>query len=357
MSRDERQSIEAGLARVKAAMARSQQQQQALLEQWIAKTGSLPSKRERRRLARQLRRQGYDEKRSGAEGAVYLVIAAVIAYIALSGPDERWWMIFIALGLALTGIKRVARAQRKIESTQQAEPASVASAQAEKGKAAVDPKREADAKPEADPSLKRIDELCERILSEVRRGPEILREVVRRPEETVKALKEGCHALAERERELRSLVTPEDDARLLREREQLLKRLEAERDEVTKQRLQGALDALDEQRKQRSELLIAASRMEAERTRLGYTLENLYTQVLRVRSADASSAEVAGNGLRQSVDRLGDEIGALAEALESVNAPQTDDAAASAPSRAAQDAISAPSESEGQAPRGTRERA
>lgn len=351
MSRDERHSIEAGLARMHEAIARSHQHQQAVLEQWIAKTGSLPSRRDQRRLERQSRRQAYKEhrqQRSGSEGAVYLVIAAVIAYIALSAPDERWWMIFIALGLALTGMKRLARSQKKGESTQEAEPASVASTQDEKAKPPAEARRE------ANPSLARIDELCERILSEVRRGPEILRDVVRRPEETVKALKEGCHVLAERERELRGLVTPEDDARLLREREQLLKRLEAERDEVTKQRLKGALDALDEQRKQRSELLIAASRMEAERTRLGYTLENLFTQVLRVRSADASSAEVAGNGLRQSVDRLGDEIGALAEALESVHAPQTE---ASASDHPPQQAISPPSETEGQAPRGTRERA
>jgi hypothetical protein len=88
--------------------------------------------------------------------------------------------------------------------------------------------------------------------------------------------------------------------------------------------------------------------MEAERTRLGYTLENLYTQVLRVRSADARSAEVAGTGLRQSVDRLGEEIGALAEALESVHASPGDPSAVSP--------ISAPDEAEGQRPPGTRER-
>ncbi|HME91927.1 MAG TPA: hypothetical protein VKE49_10920 [Myxococcaceae bacterium] len=353
MSGEERQSIEAGLVRMQAAIARSRQRQQAMLEQWIEKGGAFASRREQRRFERQVRRQAYTERRrqrSGGAGAVYLVIAAVIAYIALSGPDERWWMLFIALGLALTGMKRLARSQKKSEPAQEAEQTPVVSTQAEKAKPAVA------ALSAADPSLARIDELCERLLSEVRRGPEVLRDVVRRPEETVKALKDGCHALAERERELRALITPEDDARLLREREQLLKRLEAERDEVTKQRLKGALDALEEQRKQRSELLTAASRMEAERTRLRYTLENLYTQVLRVRSADASSAEVAGNGLRQSVERLGDEIGALAEALESVHSPQSDSSGESAPPASVQAPISDPSGPEGQAPRGTRER-
>ncbi len=345
MSHDERDPIEASLERMQAAIARSQQRQQAMVEQWIQKTGSLPSRRDRRRLERLLRRQAYREgraQRSGPEGVVFLVVAAIVAYIALSGPDQRWWMIFIALGLGLAGMRRLARSSRKNELTRESEPSSVTPTEAEKTS-------RPEARSEVDPSLARVDELCERLLSEVRRGPDILRDVVRRPEETVTALKEGCHALAKRERELRALVTPEDDARLLREREQLTKRLEAEQDEVTRQRLKGALDALDEQRKQRSELLTAASRMEAERTRLGYTLENLYTQVLRVRSADASSAEVAGKGLRQTLDRLGDEIGALAEALASVHAPETDSSGATP--------ISAPSEAEGQVPRGTRERA
>jgi hypothetical protein len=92
--------------------------------------------------------------------------------------------------------------------------------------------------------------------------------------------------------------------------------------------------ALDEQRKQRAELLIAASRMEAERTRLSYVLESLYTQVLRVRSADSASAQVAGQGLKKSLESLGDEVGALADALESVNRDEQLIAPVSSPSEA-----------------------
>ena len=119
------------------------------------------------------------------------------------------------------------------------------------------------------------------------------------------------------------MVTPEDDQRLARERESLAKRLETEQDEITRQRLSAAMVALDEQCKQRIELLRAASRMEAERTRLTYVLENLYTQVLRVRSADSASAQIAGQGLKKSMESLGDEISALADALEAVNREPT----------------------------------
>jgi hypothetical protein len=329
MSPEERTPIEAGVERMQAAIEQNQQRQQAMIEQWTERTGTgwPPSRRERRRLERELRRQASGEdwqKRSAGQGVVFLMAAAVLAYMAMAEP-HLWWMVFIALALGLAGIKRLAR-YSKSQPTAKTNTATVTAGEAQKQSRpqpqAAHPESQPQPQSAPDPTLARIDELCERLLSEVRRGPDILRDVVRRPEETVRALKEGCHALAKREQELRALVTPEDDARLLRERERLTSRLQAERDEVTRQRLQGALDALDEQRKQRAELLVSAGRMDAERTRLAFTLENLYTQVIRVRSADASSAEVAGKGLRQSLDRLGGEIGALAEALESVHAQE-----------------------------------
>jgi hypothetical protein len=100
--------------------------------------------------------------------------------------------------------------------------------------------------------------------------------------------------------------------------------VEAEKDSVAKERLASALKILEEQRRQRAELATAASRLEAEHTRLYYTLENLYTQVLRVRTADSLSEDVAGAGLRHSVEQLGAEMEAVTEALEDVHrAPGT----------------------------------
>jgi hypothetical protein len=84
-------------------------------------------------------------------------------------------------------------------------------------------------------------------------------------------------------------------------------------------RLASALAALDAQREQRAELGRAAARFDAEHTRISYTLESLYTQVVRMRSADSSSVDVAGAGLRRSLDMLSQEANALADALERVN--------------------------------------
>jgi hypothetical protein len=145
--------------------------------------------------------------------------------------------------------------------------------------------------------------------------------VVHAPEQTVEALRKSCHELARRERELRALSTSEDERRLADEHAALASRVEAEKDAVVKGRLASALTVLGEQRSQRAELATAASRLEAEHTRLYYTLENLYTQVLRVRTADAASEDVAGAGLRHSVEQLGAEMEAVTEALEDAHRP------------------------------------
>ncbi|HXN81149.1 MAG TPA: hypothetical protein VN883_01660, partial [Myxococcales bacterium] len=132
-------------------------------------------------------------------------------------------------------------------------------------------------------------------------------------------LRATCRDLTRREREVRRFLVPEEDARLERERAALVGRVSAETDEVTRLRLASALAALDQQRQQRVDLGRSAARFDAEHTRIFYTLESLYTQVVRMRSADAGSVDVAGAGLRRSLDLLSQEVNALAEALEKVN--------------------------------------
>ena len=95
--------------------------------------------------------------------------------------------------------------------------------------------------------------------------------------------------------------------------------METESDEVAKLRLSSALAALEQQRDQRQDLARSAARFDAEHTRISYTLESLYTQIVRMRSADSASIDVAGAGLRRSLDMLSQEVNALADALEKVN--------------------------------------
>jgi seryl-tRNA synthetase len=175
-----------------------------------------------------------------------------------------------------------------------------------------------------DPRDARVDAISDRILAELRTSPEAVKDIFIKPEETISALRNTCRNLTRRERDLRKFLSPTDDERLTREREALQKRIDGESDEVTRMRLASALAALDAQRDQRLELGRAAARFDAEHTRISYTLENLYTQVVRMRSADSSSVDVAGAGLRRSLDMLSQEANALADALEKVNSGEAE---------------------------------
>jgi len=254
-----------------------------------------------RRTRRQTRREERRERRAARRrrpksGVGLLVGAGVLTVLVVDGAP--FWLLFIAVWMIFEGARRL-----------------IGSRVAE-----VDGERVVD-ETGVDARLARVDELCDQLLADIRSGPAVLREVVQRPEPTVEALRDGVHALERREREIRALARPEDDARLQSERESLQRRLAVEQDAVTRQRLGQALEALEQQRTQRASLLTAASRLEAERTRLLYTLEGLHTQVLALRStAEAGQEEAAADRLRQSLDTLSSEVSAVAGALESVQA-------------------------------------
>jgi DNA repair exonuclease SbcCD ATPase subunit len=259
---------------------------------------ALAAEEERRAGRRALRRKERRARRRRGSAAWLLAGAVAITVIVVNGAP--YWLMFIAVWLAVMAGSRLLRA-RDADSAEEGTP--------EATTASVDAR------------MARVDALCDQLLADIRSAPPILREIVQRPEETVRALRDGVHALERRERELRDLTRPEDEARLETEREALQHRLDEEKDEVTRQRLAQALEALDRQRSSRSSLVTAASRLEAERTRLLYTLEGLHAQVLSVRSTAAAGQDAAAvEQLRQSLDTLSDEVSAVAGALESVQA-------------------------------------
>lgn len=322
-------SPEDRLRRLEEALAEGQERQSKQLEEWVRRTGRLPGRKERRDWERQWRKEAKREARRARRearraerkvreeasrnpmlGWISVASALVTLLIALRYP-RMWWLIFIAVFVfgQMAARHLIPRGRQELKpGEREAAPL-------------PEPRQAAEA---ADPRMARVDALCDKLLAELRAGPTVLREVVHAPEQTVEALRRSCHELARRERQLRELSTPEDERRLAEEQAALSSRVEAEKDAVVKERLASALAVLDEQRRQRAELSTAASRLEAEHMRLYYTLENLYTQVLRVRTADSASEDVAGAGLRHSVEQLGTEMEAVTEALEEVHrAPGT----------------------------------
>jgi hypothetical protein len=305
---ERRDSLEDGLARMRQAMDRAWRDQGLpAMRDWRPGTDPRAWRdawREQRRAFRAQRRLAR-RGRSGPSGFVFLGIAALFGWFVIDGAP--YWLAWVALGFGISGIARLfASLGRRDVVEGQATPV---------------------AAPVEDPAqLGRLDALCDKLLEEIRKGPAVLREVVRNPEETVRGLRDGIHGLASREAELRVLVTSADGERLQRERVDVVARRDSATDPVTRERWEGALKALDAQLQHRETLRTQGARLEAERVRLGYTLENLYTQVLAVRSS--ASSDPAGTQLKAGVERLGDEISAVADALESMQAVDAGPAAA-----------------------------
>ncbi len=260
------------------------------------------NRQERRRMEKEARRQARREARlsriAPVEGYLSITAALILVGVIVMMPHQLWWLVFIALHLTFRGTRILSyhASARRLPSLKQGSP----------------PKA-------TDERAGRIDDVCNKLLAALKDAPQSVRDFLSTPEQTVETLRKSCHDLLKKEIALRALANPEESARLDRERAGLEARIAGETDDVVRSRLQGALTALDHQRSQLAEVVRSANRLEAERTRLGYTLDGLYAQVMRVRTADAGSEDVVSAGLRQSLDQLRDEMGALADAVEQVN--------------------------------------
>ena len=381
---DWQEQLQASLRRAQEAIARGTTQQEQMVREWTENLrNAYPDwgrERWQRRLERKLRRRAEREARianaSLFEGYVWLLGGIILFIIALTQWWWAWWLIFPAAHLGSRGTRVIsrhtgvtrpnitepipARASRTGVPTPEQQRAQRFGSLGGMGKA-FDAAAAAAQQPAAparggpaplqDPRDVRVDAICDKILGELRASPEAVRDIFVKPDETVASLRATCRNLTRRERDLRKFLSPQDDERLMREREALQKRIDGESDDVTKMRLASALAALDAQRHQRLDLARAAARFDAEHTRISYTLESLHTQVVRMRSADSSSADVAGAGLRRSLDMLSHEVNALADALEKVNSGEAERMRKVAQGPAAEAAGTPP------AARGTREKA
>lgn len=324
--------LEASLERIRGALQHNRNQYAALVEQIMAETGADVTERVTARLAERHQRRldrwrRRDERRAGGlsqnradmpRGVVYSAAALVCLVLAVLQPGM-WWLVFVALGLGTSAASMFGRAARP----RQAEPAADGSESrraAESTAAAVDEREPSAPAEPSDPTVIRIQTLCDKLLAELESGPPIVRQVVTQPQATIGGLRQACLEIARRERELRRVLAAQDEASLVAERDALVTRLSNEHDEIVRDRLGQALRALEQQLAHRAELATAATRLEAENTRIVYTLENLHMQLLRARSTDVGAPELGGK-LRESLGELGTEIDAVAEALEWASTP------------------------------------
>ena len=298
------------------------------LEQKAARIVERHQRREewhRRREERRRERHAALEEAEIPKGIVFAVVAIVCLVFAALRP-QFFWMIFVALGFGMGAAEAFGKAarRRRLEREGQARPQAEPVQDSETRPAAEAAAKAPEAVPPPveppDPKVARIQALCDKLLAELESGPPIVREVVTEPQSTIAGLRQACLETARRERELRAVLAGQNETTLVAERNALAARLSNESDAIVRDRLGQALAALDQQLVHRAALATTATRLEAENTRILYTLENVHMQLLRARSTDMGAPELGGK-LRESLRELGTQIEAVAEALELVDAP------------------------------------
>lgn len=195
------------------------------------------------------------------------------------------------------------------------------------GRAAAQlPRPAKEAPPARDPAQERIAAVCDKLRTELRASPQYVSEFLGASDATIDSLRRTCEDLLARERALRAEAGSEAIARLDEEKAALQARIASQADDAIRRSLEGAVAAIDEQRRQRELLRLSADRLQAEQTRLIYTLEGLASQFVRLRSAGDQAGRAPARELEQSVTDLRGEIDAIADALEQVDRDSPDPA-------------------------------
>jgi chromosome segregation ATPase len=164
----------------------------------------------------------------------------------------------------------------------------------------------------------KVEAACSRIDQELKQLPETFRQHLGATHETAEALRKAYLELLHKERTLRTEASDESLKFLDDEKAALEARANASTDPSVKKSLGSAMAAIDDQKKQRLALRAHADRLDAELTRLQWTLDGMSTQLVRLRTAGAEAQSAPSGEMMQSVQQLNAEIDAIADALEQV---------------------------------------
>jgi hypothetical protein len=172
-----------------------------------------------------------------------------------------------------------------------------------------------------DPRSDRINTLCGRLEAELSKSPDAVREFLRPSGGTIAELRRAYHALLRREQALRVEAAPDSLSTLEKERAAIALKINSTLDPSVRRSLESAVAAIDDQRRQREAMARQADRLDAEMTRLLWTLDAMGAQLARARTAGAE-LNAADQGLGSSVKQLHDQISAIADALEGIAAEE-----------------------------------
>lgn len=265
----------------------------------LAEKNSKLDERARKREARRLRREQRREKQPSAAGGIVFLIAAVICAVMGIVNPHMWWMVFVALGLGLSGAGQLAGAARLKKEL--AEEAAEAEPEVEAQKTASAPHE--------------VDVICDQLLADLAAAPETVRTFVSDPQKTVASMRATLKSLDQRRQQL---FAEDAKGRLdaaTKLRSELQTRHDTAIDPETKTRMEEALRSMAGQESALKQLVVMSERVDGEYTSLLVHLQELRTRVSVARS---SHSTVQLEGLKSSVQRLNDELGAISEAMEAV---------------------------------------
>ncbi|MDX2011859.1 MAG: hypothetical protein SFW67_16820 [Myxococcaceae bacterium] len=245
----------------------------------------------RRREEKEARRRERDARNppSIAVGVVFLTAAVLCAVMGVMNPGL-WWMVFVALGLGLSGAGQLASAARR---RRDARPAA----------------------PLASDVTHEVDALCDQLLVDLEASPDAVKAFISEPKKTVATMRATLKALDVRRQQLLSEDAVGRLARLERQRAEVETKRAAATDPEALARMNEALGSMAGQRQALEQLKTATERVDGEYTSLLVHLQELRT---RVAVAKSTSTQVQLEGLKVSVQRLNDELGAISEAMEAV---------------------------------------
>jgi hypothetical protein len=251
------------------------------------------------RVDRAIRRAERAERKRGHQGkpgsyvsaGVMLTVALICAGVGIFDP-HRFWLIWVALGLGLSGGRQLEQA---IRASKSALPSG-----------SVIP----DKAPVVLPARDRADLLCDQLLAELKDSPQAVRDFLGKPEATVEAIRAACQRLKDRQTLMLSAVSTEQAEALEAEKRQLEARL-GHLDESTYKR---ATDALKQRQELFHQVRSSAEKLESERQIFLNTLESLRMRVVLAKGAGATGGSL--DDMKREVSRLSDELSAITDALE-----------------------------------------
>jgi len=169
-----------------------------------------------------------------------------------------------------------------------------------------------------DPRTAKIEVSCSQLKKALNRAPPTVREHLATSQDMVDSLRYLCYRMLGRERELRAETPAKAIATLDDERDALERQLSGVTDEHVKLSLANAVAAITEQKRQRLLMARIADRLDAELTRLLWTIDGMAFQFVRLRAASAAVRSAPDAESARAMREFQDEINTIADALEEI---------------------------------------